>query len=115
MLSTSSNPGSTGFDMMSVTMDLAEAATRDTYSVPRRFMPTKATPKSRADKRRYTPRAYQPYDLMSCFNRWDKVRFGGRTGDEGGVGDKRGADVVNKRRWESCWVGFNLKVGKSGE
>ena len=85
-------------------MDLADAATRDTYSAPRRFMPTKATPKSRADMRRYTPRAYQPYDLMSCFNRWDKVGFGGRTGDseegggECGVGDKRGADLVNKRR-----------------
>lgn len=84
-------------------MDLAVAATRETYSAPRRFMPTKATPKSRADKRRYTPRAYQPYDLMSCFSRWDKVGFGGRSGEEGGeeggIGDKRGADVVvNKRR-----------------
>ena len=98
-------------------MDLAEAVTRDTYSAPRRFMPTKAMPKSTADMRRYTPRAYQPYDLMSCFNRWDKVGFGDRSGEEGGdegVGDKRGADLVNKRRWENCWVGFNLKVGKSG-
>jgi len=43
------------------------------------------------------------------------VGFGGRTGEEGGVGDKRGADVVNKRRWESFCVGCNLKVGKSGE
>ena len=54
---------------------------------------------------------------MSCFNRWDKVGFGDRSGEEGGdegVGDKRGADLVNKRRWENCWVGFNLKVGKSG-
>ena len=83
-------------------MDFAEAVRRDTYSAPRRFMPTKATPKSRAEKRRYTPRAYQPYELMSCFNRWDKVGFGDRSGGEeggeGGVGDKRGADVVNKRR-----------------
>ena len=53
---------------------------------------------------------------MSCFSRWDKVGFGGRTGEEGGcedgIGDKRGAGVV---RWESCWAGFSLKVGKSGE
>lgn len=93
-------------------MDLAEAAKRDTYSAPRRFMPTKATPKSRADKRRYTPRAYQPYDLMSCFNRWDKVGFGGRTGEEGGgesgIGDKREDELVNKRRWDSRWAGFSL-------
>ena len=120
MLSTSSNPGSAGFEMRLVTMDLAEAAIRDTYSAPRRFMPTKATPKSRADRRRYTPRAYQPYDLMSCFNRWDKVGFGGRTGEEGdgegGIGVKREGDLVNKRIWESCWAGLtNLEVGKRGE
>jgi len=53
---------------------------------------------------------------MSCFNRWDKEGFGGRTGEEGGegVGDKREAVLVNKRGG-GCWVGFNLKVGKSGE
>ena len=111
MLSISSNPGSAGFEVRLATMDLAEAVTRDTYSAPRRFTPTKATLKSRADKRRYTPRAYQPYDLMSCFNRWDREGFEDERedGDEGDVGlGVKG--VVYKRRLAGCWAGLSLKV-----
>jgi len=117
VLSISSNPGSAGFEMRFVTVDLTEAVTRVTYSAPRRFTPTKAMPKSRTDKTRYTPRAYQPYDLMSCFNRWDRVGFVGGIGEglgesEGGIGVERAheGELENKRRLESCWVGFNLKV-----
>jgi hypothetical protein len=96
--------------MRPVTMDLTEVVTRDTYSAPKRFTPTKATPKSRADKTRYTPRAYQPYDLMSCFNRCDREVFGGRTGDEEGEGVKRGGKFVNKRRLKGGGVGFTRKL-----
>ena len=60
---------------------------------------------------------------MSCFNRWDRVGFVGGIGEgegesERGIGVERAheGELENKRRLESCWVGFNLKVvGKSGE
>jgi len=85
-----------------------EAAMLDTYSAPRILTAAKATPKSRVERTTYTPKAYQPYVLMSAFSRPDSVCFsagpgedwrdGGR--DEEGVERSRIRDDVNGRKNE---------------
>jgi len=72
----SSLPGSGGRELnIAYTDSFAEVATRETGSAPIRLTAAKATLKSIVDMRRYTPSAYQPYDLIKCFRRCENVSF----------------------------------------
>jgi len=72
---------------------------RDTCSAPRRLMPAKATQKSMHDMARYTPSAYQPYDLMRILRRWDREGEGGPASSGFGEGDREARRAG--KRWKN--------------